>query len=134
MTLIVLWIVGAIFGASFGEILTVSVLLAALSFIGDVFILPKIGPVIAAISDFALAMAVIWIISANLFITPVPIETFAFISASLLTAGEIFFHMYMRAEFQKEEKKTKSKFMEQQLQTEFAEEMESNKNGDGKNK
>jgi len=124
MTLIVLWFIpGFLYGVTFGEILTTSIILSALSFAGDVFILPRVGNVIATIGDFILAMAGIMIIGANLFITPIPLETVAFISASFLTGGEIFFHMYMRAEFYNKNKE-QGDVLAHQLQTEHAEEID----------
>lgn len=98
MTLIVLWIIGFIFNLSFGEILWTSILLCVASFLGDVYLFPKIGHVLAAIGDFVLAFVLIWLIGANFYTTVISYESFAMISAAVLTILEIIFHLLIQQE------------------------------------
>lgn len=100
MTLAVLWVVlGLLFGVSFGNILIISIILTVASFLVDMFILPKVGNIVAAVGDFALAYFGIWFISSFLFtgnVTAQSIITGAFLSAFVILIGELFYHRYLR--------------------------------------
>lgn len=100
MTLAVLWIIlGLFFGISFRNIVIMSIILTIASFLVDMFILPKVGNIVAAVGDFALAYFGIWLISSFLFtenIAVKPITTGAFLSAIVILVGELFYHRYLR--------------------------------------
>lgn len=93
----VLWIAfNWFFEVSFLEMLTISILLTGISYIGDVFILPHLQNFTAAILDFALAWAVIWILGAFFLEQPIPLESVSLVSAAIIALGEFFFHRYMK--------------------------------------
>lgn len=97
MVLAVLWVVlGWFYGVSFIDILLTSVVLTVVAYVGDIYILPKVGNVFAAIMDFILAMAVIWLMGSFLFEGPIALGTASFISAIIITIGELMFHRYMK--------------------------------------
>lgn len=78
------------------EVLLISLLVTAISYLlGDLFILPKFGHVIAAISDFILGFASIWLLGA-IFLSNVDglILTSA-VAALVLTFCEVLFHSHM---------------------------------------
>jgi len=97
MVLAVLWVVlGWFYGVSFIDILLTSVVLTVVAYVADVYILPRVGNVFAAIMDFILATAVIWIMGSFLFEEPIALGTASFISAIIITIGELMFHRYMK--------------------------------------
>jgi len=127
MITVVLWIVlGLYYGVSFTDILITSVLLTGVSYIGDVFILPRIGNVFASITDFGLAMLGIWLVGSYIYEQPIALGTASFISALIITMGELFFHRYMEVEvFDKDSptsENNKGYYQQTDLRTEFAEE------------
>lgn len=91
----VLFFVLSIYGASIAEILLTSVLLTGVSFIGDVYVLPKVGNVVASIADFGLAFAMIWVIGLLLFDSPNQLAVASFIAAIVIMFAEMAFHKYM---------------------------------------
>lgn len=100
MMLAVIWIVlGGFFEVAFSDVLAISAILTVVSFLGDVFILPGIKNVTAAIADFFLAWAGVWAIGSFFIEQQIALGTASFIAALILTVGEIFFHMYMRRHF-----------------------------------
>lgn len=132
MTTAVLWVVlGLFFGVDITEILITSVVLTVVGFIGDEFILPRIGNVLAAIGDFVLAFAVIWLLGYNLYDEPIALGTAAFISALILGVGEMYFHRYMQMNIFEPEKSNPDEktgyYQRTNLQTEFAEEADLDK-------
>jgi hypothetical protein len=114
LTLIALWIIGFIFNLTFGEVLLTSVILTIVSFLGDVFLLPKVGPVLGAALDFILAFILIWAIGTNLFTSFISYEGYALVSAMVLTLFEVIFHKLIQFEF------LNPKRTSQSFQTEFA--------------
>lgn len=56
LTIVMLWIVlGLFFDVSFGNILLIGTILTIVAFVGDVFILPRVGNLMAAAGDLLLA-------------------------------------------------------------------------------
>ncbi|MDN4491933.1 YndM family protein [Ureibacillus aquaedulcis] len=98
MTIVVLWIVlGLFYGVSFGNILLISAILTIIAFVGDVFLLPKVGNFIAATSDLFLAFFVIWGLGTWLFGNEnTAVFAAAFLSALFIGVGEMFYHRYFR--------------------------------------
>lgn len=96
MITVVLWVVlSLLFGVSFADVLITSVVLTIVGYVGDVFILPKIGNVWAAISDFVIAYAVIYFLGSFLYEQSVSLGTASFVSALVLMIGELWLHRYM---------------------------------------
>ncbi|WP_199860667.1 YndM family protein [Oceanobacillus damuensis] len=127
MTTAVLWIVlGLFFGVTFGNIVATSVIVTALGFFGDLFIMPRVGNMLASIADFAFIWAAVWLIGINLFEGPIALGTAAFISAVLITIGEVIFHRYLKNQMERYEEFQRSKiaYFPRKYQTEFSSEME----------
>ncbi|MFC4022483.1 YndM family protein [Oceanobacillus longus] len=129
MTTAVLWIVlGLFFGVTFGDILATSVVLTAVAYLGDLYIMPRIGNTAATIGDFALAWVVIWLIGSTMYGEPISLGTAAFISAITIAAGEIFYHRYLKKSVFENEKDRESKiaYFPNRFQTEFSTEIDEN--------
>jgi len=127
MITLVLWIVlGIFYDVSITDILITSVVLSVVGYVGDVFILPLIGNVWAALTDFVLAYAIIWLIGSYIYDQPISLGSAAFISSLLLMTGEFFFHRYMHMNIFEPKKANPDEragyYQRTNLQTEFAEE------------
>lgn len=124
----VLWIVlGVLYNVTFGDILTIGLLLTGVSYIvGDLLILPKLGNQSATIADFVLAFFGTWVLGAMLIEHPIPLVTASFISALLITIGEYFFHRYMDNHVLDEDQDDRSYNRHQDLQTEYSQELDPN--------
>lgn len=125
----VLWVIlSLIYDVSFTDVLITSVVLTAVGYVGDVFILPKIGNVWAAISDFVIAYAVIYFFGSYIYEQPLALGTAAFISALILMVGELLLHRYMHTNIFEPRKSNPNEkvgyYNRTNLQTEFAEEVE----------
>lgn len=129
LTLILLWAtLGVIFNVSFTDILITGLLLTVIAFAGDMWILPKIGNVAAAVSDFALAYLGIWIIGSYLFGGSVlSIDTAAFLAAFLITVCELFYHRYLRNFVFNHVDRKQDHFETNSLQTEISDEFHNKK-------
>ncbi|MCU9613573.1 YndM family protein [Caldibacillus lycopersici] len=89
-------ILGFVYGVSFGEILTISLILTIAAYvIGDLFVLPKAGNLTATIADFGLAFFGIWLLGSMFIDETIRLGVASFLSAVLITVGEIFFHAYL---------------------------------------
>ncbi|MFS0863190.1 YndM family protein [Fredinandcohnia sp. 179-A 10B2 NHS] len=127
ITSIVVLSILSIFGdATIGELLFISLLLTGLAYvIGDLFILPRMGNLVATIADFGLAFFSLWALG-YLFLE----RTSALITASLFASvfialSEALFHAYMENKvFRKNDEKQSSQHLRPSYQTEFAEENE----------
>src|SRR5690625_2097865 len=72
-----------------------TIIIAGLTFIGDMFILPRINQAVAAVADFA-TLFLLYLLLGNLVIggtTTVLLPAFA--AALFTAAGEAVFHIYM---------------------------------------
>lgn len=97
MTIAVLWIVlGLFYGISFGNILLIGTILTIVAFVGDVFLLPKVGNFIAAASDMLLAFFVIWGLGTWAYGENTSMFAAAFLSSLFIGVGEMFYHRYFR--------------------------------------
>ncbi|MFF5996609.1 YndM family protein [Lysinibacillus sp. KU-BSD001] len=127
MTMAVLWIVlGLFFSISFRDILITSIVLTAIGFVGDVYLLPRTTNTLTAIADFGLAFFVVWIMGMYLFN-----ETYlegtviaAFMVSLVVVVGEAFYHNYFRNQVIKNDEKHQDYARNHNLQTEFAEEFD----------
>ncbi|KWU61050.1 hypothetical protein AWW70_16810 [Bacillus mycoides] len=96
---VLLMILGIFQGISIPRILFVSLVITGGSYlIGDLFILPKYGNMVATIADLGLSFVGIWALAnliADINLTR-NLEASAFFSAFLIGMAEIFFHIYMK--------------------------------------
>ncbi|SFQ40231.1 DUF2512 family protein [Salibacterium halotolerans] len=94
-TLIVLFLIlGIMYGVSFLPVLLLTIIVGAVSYPGDIFILPKIQNVPAVLADFVLAFILLWGAGAVLSGVDVPAAGAA-IAAAVLAFCEYYFHMYL---------------------------------------
>ena len=97
MTLVFLFIVlGLFFNASLASILIISAVITVLGFVGDVFLLPRVGNFIAAAGDLVLSFLAVWIIGSMLFENEIATFSAAFLSSLFICIGEMYFHRYYR--------------------------------------
>ncbi len=88
-------VLGGLYGISFGDIFTISLVLGVASYvIGDLIILPRTNNTVATIADFGMALLVIYVLCDNL----TPLENL-FVPSLIAAAGtalfEYFFHKYV---------------------------------------
>ncbi|PEA29325.1 hypothetical protein COL81_22720 [Bacillus toyonensis] len=99
ITAILLIILGIFQDISIPRILLISLLLTGAAYlIGDLFILPKYGNMIATIADFGLTFFGIWLLT-SLFTdldSTRNIGFSSFIAALIIGGIEVFFHIYMQ--------------------------------------
>ncbi|QCR31246.1 YndM family protein [Lysinibacillus sp. SGAir0095] len=129
MTIIVLWIIlGLFYRVSFGNILLIGTLLSIVSFVGDVFILPKIGNFIASVSDLFLAFFVIWGLGTWVYGENTSMFAAAFVSALFIGLGEMFYHRYFKEHvietIQEPEKNQGYTYTPRIAQTEFSQDFD----------
>lgn len=96
---VLLMILGIFQDVSIPRILLISLLITGTAYlIGDLFVLPRYGNMIATIADFGLSFLGIWVLTyflTDIDLTP-NIGFSSFWSALLISAVEIFFHIYMK--------------------------------------
>ncbi|MCW1240677.1 MULTISPECIES: YndM family protein [Bacillus] len=99
ITAVLLVILGIFQGISIPRVLLISLFLTGAAYlIGDLFILPKYGNMIATIADFGLSFFGIWLLT-SLFTNLDSTRNIGFSSflAALIIGGiEVFFHIYMQ--------------------------------------
>jgi hypothetical protein len=139
ISIVLLSILGIFSGtATFGEIMIISFLVTGVSYIlGDLFVLPKLGNVMATIGDFGLSFLSVWALS-SIFLEPTfSILTASFFASIFITLSEAIIHPYIQSKVLMETDKTNQGYQsynrKQELvparvkyQTEFAEENEVN--------
>lgn len=100
MMTLVLWIVlDLYFNVSFGSILVASIILTTVTFLVDIYLLPRIGNIMAAVGDFAIVYFGLWFIGRfilNEAFSLISITNAAFMSAFLILIGELVYHRYLR--------------------------------------
>lgn len=142
LTIVMLWIVlGLFFDVSFGNILLIGTILTIVAFVGDVFILPKVGNLMAAAGDLFLAFFVVWALGAVLFDQNTAVFSAAFLSALFIGVGEMFYHRYFKNHVmktaQEPEKNRGYNYKPRVAQTEFSQDFdqgqEKNENNDTTN-
>ncbi|MBT2600758.1 MULTISPECIES: YndM family protein [Oceanobacillus] len=137
ITLFTLWIVlGFIYGNLFSSIFLLSMIVATITYIGDLFILPKLSSQTAVITDFILYWAVLWLASIIIISEMNSIGIATLISAIALSLIEIYFHRYMLNDVIRQKKMGEiAYFPTHRFQTETSEEITpSNNNDDDSNK
>ncbi|MDQ0229984.1 YndM family protein [Metabacillus malikii] len=125
--LLLAFILGFVFNYTFGNILTVTLLLGVISYVlGDLLLLPRTRNITATISDFALALLFTWFYLSN--ITPNGYRLF--LVSLLVGIGvslfEVFFHRYMKRDVITEGKSNFNVNHNLQYQTEASEELNPN--------
>ncbi|MBB6450787.1 uncharacterized membrane protein YvlD (DUF360 family) [Geomicrobium halophilum] len=132
MMTVVLWIVLGLFGASFVNILLISILLTLVSYmLGDLFILPNYGNLWATVADFGLAFIGVWALGS--FFDQIGFWA-AFISAIVIAIGEAFFHWFMNQQVLEDEEPIRNDMSERNLQTEFGSDMDVKSDAEKANK
>lgn len=93
-----LLVLGLLYEASIIDIIIIGLVLTLVAFLGDMFILPKVGNIIAALTDTVLAFLVIWLLGSYLFESgsSISILSAAFLSSLFIGAGELYYHRYLR--------------------------------------
>ncbi|MEI3614697.1 DUF2512 family protein [Pseudogracilibacillus sp. SO30301A] len=88
-------IFGIFFHATIGRLLLMTLVVSTITFIGDLFILPRINKAVAAIADFA-TFFLLYLLLGNLVVEGnVSLILPAFTAAYLGAAAEAVFHIYM---------------------------------------
>ncbi|TPV42626.1 YndM family protein [Bacillus dicomae] len=99
VTAVLLVILGIFQGISIPRVLLISLFLTGAAYlIGDLFILPKYGNMIATMADFGLSFFGIWLLT-SLFTdlnATRNIGLSSFIAALIIGGTEVFFHIYMK--------------------------------------
>lgn len=137
ITAVLAIILGFVYGVDFGDILAISFWLTLAAYlIGDLFVLPRFGNLVATLADFGLAYFGTWLLG-NMFIDePIRLGVASFLSAVLITVGEIFFHSYLvRNVLNEDQKRNRPTMRESQrpaFQTEVSDEIYPNVNRDKK--
>src|SRR5699024_5094533 len=122
MILAILQIVFSGYNASQGAILAMSVILST-SYIGDLFILPRMSNWLATIADFGIMFFGIWGLGFLLIPHHSPMVIPAYTAATLIAMGEILFHIQMRQHVIGG-KVHRAQITRGTLQTEFSEELD----------
>lgn len=96
---VLLAILGIVQDVSIPRILFISLVITGTAYlIGDLFILPRYGNMIATVADFGLSFLGIW--GLTYFLTDIystrVITTLSFWSALIIGVIEVFFHIYMQ--------------------------------------
>lgn len=116
----------SVFNYRISVILLLSAVVTALAYvIGDLFILPRFGNVIATVVDFALAFVALWLFNSYYIDHASHIILVSFFTALLISAGELFFHAYLNVSFYGKDSPITSDIVRgnyQRYATEFAEE------------
>ncbi|ASB91256.1 MULTISPECIES: DUF2512 family protein [Bacillus] len=97
MTIVVLYLVlGLGFGFTFGNILLITVVLGAVSYLlGDLFILPKTNNITATLADVGVAFLTVWLMALAMGAAADTAVSAAFFAAVAMAVGEYMFHFYM---------------------------------------
>ena len=121
-TIITFSIYGMFGQATLGNLFLISVLVIILPYLGDLFVLPRIGNLLATASDFGLYF-LLYLGLASMFIgmSP-PIVLTSFAAAFFTAISESILHIYILENIFDIDQKNPTPIPIQQLQTEFAEE------------
>ncbi|MGN7297933.1 YndM family protein [Ferdinandcohnia sp. SAFN-114] len=123
ISIVLLSLFGIFRGASFGEILLMSILVTGLAYVvGDLFTLPRAGNTVATIADFGLSFFAIWILSYMFMDNTSGLITASLVAAGVIAISEVLFHAYMQNKVLNEEKHVTRTHFRPSYQTEFAEE------------
>ncbi len=117
-------VLGFLYGVSFGDILTISIVLTIAAYLlGDMLVLPRSGNTMATLADFGLAYAITWLVGAAVIEEPIRLGVASFLSAVLISIGEVFFHRYLENNIIDDNERMETrKELRPSYQTEMAEE------------
>lgn len=132
ITLFTLWIVlGFIYDNSFSSIFLLSMVVATITYIGDLLILPRISSQVAVTTDFILYWVVLWLASITIISEMNSFGIATLISTIALSLIEIYFHRYMLEDVIRQKKMGEiAYFPTHRFQTETSEEITPSKNDD----
>lgn len=124
ISIVLLSLFGIFRGASFGEILLMSILVTGLAYVvGDLFTLPRAGNTVATIADFGLSFFAIWILSYMFMDNTSGLITASLVAAGAIALSEVLFHAYMQNKVLEGEPQVENRpQFRPNFQTEFAEE------------
>ncbi|MDC3417901.1 YndM family protein [Aquibacillus salsiterrae] len=98
VTIVLYSVLSGFYSASIGNIFVMSLLVTGIAYvIGDLFILPKFGNLIATLADFGLAFFSLWVLTDVMFASDYGIITASIFSAILISSTEAIFHLYMQS-------------------------------------
>lgn len=109
---------------SLWNLFLISATVAGLTYLGDVFILPRIGNLLAPILDFAGIFVLLWFLGNNLIETSTSVLLLSLTGAYLLSFCEAIFHIYMRERVHEQEEVAFPVYNSPQLQTEVSKELD----------
>src|SRR5690625_1868762 len=110
---------GIFFHATIGRLLFITLIVAGVTYIGDLFILQRINRAVGAIADFGVYFLLFWALGNLVVEGTASLILPAFAAAYLATAAEAVFHIYMLETVHGIDTRVQTPG---ELQTEFAEE------------
>ncbi|WP_413380324.1 DUF2512 family protein [Alkalihalobacillus sp. 1P02AB] len=119
-------IFGLFYHVSIGNVFVLSLVVSVVSYLGDLFIMPRISNTVATITDFGLALFLIWFVSqsltngANLFFP-------SLLAATGLAIFEYYYHQYLLMYVLNNGEKLEKRTAPYRYQTEASEEIAPNK-------
>ncbi len=90
------FVLGLFYGVPFIHILSMSILLTAIGYLTDFFILPRVGNLSALFTDMGVSFAIIASYLLYFLSVHFPVTTSSIYATIVISAGEWFFHRYMR--------------------------------------
>jgi hypothetical protein len=95
-SIVLLSVLGIYYNSTILEIIMISALVTGVAYVvGDLFILPKFGNIVATLADFGLAFLSIWGLSLLFIAPPDRLATAALFAAVFIMLSEALFHAYM---------------------------------------
>ncbi|ASN06011.1 YndM family protein [Virgibacillus necropolis] len=119
-TAVLFVVLSLIYGVDFGDVLLISLVLTGVSYLGDVYVLPNTSNTVATLADLGLAFIIIWLFGGNIIEENIPIIMASLISAVVIAAGEMFFHMYMERNVLEETNQREKGINNREFSTEFS--------------
>ena len=95
-TIVILSLFGIINHTSLWILLLFSIIVTGITYLGDAFILPRVGNLIASVADFALIFVLLWFFGNRLIESSTTIFLLSLAGAYLLALCEAIFHIYMK--------------------------------------
>ncbi|WP_404452376.1 YndM family protein [Virgibacillus necropolis] len=118
--IVVYSIFGIFYNASLGRLFWISLLVTGVSYvIGDLYILPRSGNILASIADLGLAFLSLWVLANIIIEMSIPTVMASIMASVVIAFCESLFHAYMQEKVINTREETRHF---NQLQTEFAEE------------
>ncbi|MBM7599573.1 membrane protein implicated in regulation of membrane protease activity [Virgibacillus halotolerans] len=112
-------IFGIFYNSSLIRLFWMSLIVAGITFIADLFVLPRINKVVAVVADFGLFFLLYWGLASLLIDVSMPMVLASFAAAFFSAISESIIHIYM---YEKVFEKKEHVPFPNELQTEFAKE------------